>query len=806
MNKENSVVFKERVSASKKTKGWHIAMAEEIDARTDYSEYYHNKKVNYDLVNGILNQDDFEYITKPYGISPKAYLSEEMFNYPILTNYFKYLEGELLLRPENTRVYSTNPEALNEGTKVKGEMLSEYVINKVKMSRLQEAMANNPEITQEQMAELEQQIMSPEEIEKYSRSYRDSYETMAQEIYNILKEDQHLKEKDRIAWKHGITSGYELYYTGIVNKKPVVRVVNPLRFECEADPDLIFVHDAEWAKTKDYLTPSKVVSMFPDLTKAEIEKIYSKATTSGARRRVDNKWDIEADIDLGDLWGGDWDSIPAKQNNLIKVEHFVRRTWYKVGFLTYIDPETYEMQTMQVPEGYSLNKENGDVEIEWEWYPEIREITRIDDDIWTAYGAVEKFYENPDDPYDCPLPYTGVIHNNLNSLATSPVDLMKPFQYFANIVFRLIQRDISSDRGKKILANINQIPTSMGIDLEKWQHYLNVDDIIWVNPNEEGNRGNTDLTSWRSVDLTAAQSLDKKVQLLEYIDQQCGKVIGINSARLGQQGNRELVGTTQQQIMQSSYTTEPWFATHELGKKAMVTQLLNVAKYAYHKYGSNKFAYISSDLSKQIVELDVEKLPFLTMGVYVSSSSDDLRIYNELRNLAHAATQTQSATLSSIAKMIRGNATPGELIDTLEQGENRIQQIQQQNSEAERQNNLQIEQGKQQLEMLKLELEKYKAELDAEVKLKVAEINSFKFVENQDVDGNSIPDQLEIEKFKLDADTKMRELELKADELSRKLSVEEEKNRLKEKEIESKERIEELKAKTALKNKVSGEK
>ena len=327
-----------------------------------------------------------------------------------------------------------------------------------------------------------------------------------------------------------------------------------------------------------------------------------------------------------------------------------------------------------------------------------------------------------------------------------------------------------------------------------------------MNPNEEGNRGNNDLTSWRSIDLSAAKSLDKKIQLLEYIDAQCGKVIGMNDARTGQQSRGELVGTTQQQIVQSNYTTEPWFATHELGKKAFVTQLLNVAKFAYTKYGTQNLTYILSDLSKQIIELDLEKLPLSSIGVYVSSSSEDMRMYNELKQLAHAAVQTQSATLSSIAKMIRGNATPGELIDTLEDGELKMQQVQAQQSENQMKANSEIEKARMELEQMKMDLEKYKADLAAATAIQVAEISSLKFQEDQDKDGNGIPDQFEIDKFNAEHGLKVEELMGKANEVSKKLSIEEEKNRLKEKEIESKERTEKLKAATALKNKTSGEK
>lgn len=788
-NKEKSTIYKERVSSASKTKAWHIAKTKEIDSSSQYDYHYEKDAVNYDLVNGILNQSDFEYVTKPYGITPKAYIPEEMQNFPILTNNFKYLEGELLKRPRNNRVTAVNAEAISEYSKKKGELISQFVVGQIKKERIKEAMSQNPEMGDEELKELEETIMSPEEIEVYmGKDYRDSYEVLGKEIYSYLDKKLHLKEIERTAWKHGLASGKEIYYVGIEYKSPVIRAVNPLRFDCDLDPDMMFIHDASWARTIDYMNPSKVVSLFPKLTAAEVSTLYSRASSGGGvRKRVDNKWEIESGFDMWDDFD-DYDNDNYNHNHKVKVIHYTWRTEYKVGFLTFMDEDGSE-QTIKVPETYKLNKERGDLYIKWEWFPEIRQITEIDGDIYTEWGRVEDLPIDPDNPYYCPLQYTGVIHNNLNSKVTGPVDLMKPYQYMYNIVYRMIQKDLASDKGRKLIANINQIPTSMGIDLNKWQHYLEVDDIIWVNPNEEGNRNNNDLTSWRNVDMSAAQSIDKKIQLLEYIEAQCSKVIGMNDARLGQQGGRELVGTTQQQILQSNYSTEPWFATHELGKKAALELLLNVAKTCYHKYPKSHLVYTLSDLSRKIIELDVDKLPFAHFSVFISDSSEDMRMYEELKQIAHAAVQTQAATLSSIATMIRGNASPGELVEMLKKGEEKIQQIQQQSQQAEQESNMSIEEAKKEIEMLKLELEKYKIDVDNATRVEVAKIGTFKFLEDQDSNDNGVPDQLEIAKFQADSKDKEAKLKFEADKFNKNIELEKEKLKIKEKELKIKEKV-----------------
>jgi hypothetical protein len=87
--------------------------------------------------------------------------------------------------------------------------------------------------------------------------------------------------------------------------------------------------------------------------------------------------------------------------------------------------------------------------------------------------------------------------------------------------------------------------------------------------------------------------------------------------------------------------------------------------------------------------------------------------------------------------------------------------------------------------MLKLELEKYTTDTNNETRIKVAEISSFRFLQDQDSDNNNIPDQLEIDKFKTDSSFKEKELALKQQDLSLKASIEREKLLMKNKEIDT---------------------
>jgi len=128
------------------------------------------------------------------------------------------------------------------------------------------------------------------------------------------------------------------------------------------------------------------------------------------------------------------------------------------------------------------------------------------------------------------------------------------------------------------------------------------------------------------------------------------------------------------------------------------------------------------------------------------------------------------------------------------------------------------------IEEAKLDLEKYKIDSDNATKITVAQLNAYRGAENMDQDGNGIPDPIEIasqalEERKqmsdeaskqLDIRAKMREQDLKRDIENKKIELEKQKLQAqkdiqKQKDDSAMER-ERLKARTALRNKVSGEK
>ncbi len=152
-------------------------------------------------------------------------------------------------------------------------------------------------------------------------------------------------------------------------------------------------------------------------------------------------------------------------------------------------------------------------------------------------------------------------------------------------------------------------------------------------------------------------------------------------------------------------------------------------------------------------------------------------------------------------------------MDKKEEQQAQQQQMQQQQMEQQKQIAEQQAQLQKQLADEKLAFEAEQNELDRKKDIMVAQIGSMKYAQDTDVNTNATPDALEIGRFNQDytkmlaeIDSKQKDLNLRKEQSMREGDIKSQELKLKEKEIDSKERVELLKAQTALKNPVSGEK
>lgn len=725
-------------------------------------------KVNYDLYNGIFDINDFQYVVKPYG-QEMGELPAKLDNYDIISGKINVLLGEELSRPFNFSVHTTNREAINEKLQQKEKLIEQYITSLVQKTLAEQGL------NQQQIEE----SLTPEQIQEYMMSYKDTREVMAQQFLNYLLPKEKVKEKFYKGWKHALIAGVEVYWVGIVNGEPVLRPINPLFFYYDKDPDIEYIQDGNWAGYEMFLDRGTVIDLYGQyMTLTEMEEIDSGYVNYGSHGGpgthkgnyinygeykdpfFSNGYLVDENLDFIDH--------PA---NKIRVVHFEWVSLRKLGILTYIDKDNI-IQKMIVDEAYKFNEENGDIDIQWQWYKEIWEGTKIGNNIFVNMRPKQNQHRDIDNLSNCELGYKGINYCNTNADSVSLIDRMKPYQYLYNIIMFRLEKELAGDRGKKFLMDINQIPDSLGIDTNKWLYYFDALDIILINPHEEGQTGRpNNFNQFSEINLSTAENIDRKISLLQYLELRCGQAVGVSPQRESMVDSNDLVGTTQQAIVQSTYITEPWFYMHNTLKGHILRSLIECAQQAY-KDREKVAQYILNDLTTAYLKLDPEVFNSASYGVYVTDTGKEKLVFETMKQLTQAMVQQQSLDISTMVKALEAAST-AELADILEKGEKKRQEIQQQQAQAEQQAAAQIEQQRAEIEAKKIEILQENNIRDNETRIAVAEIQSFSRQIDQDINDNNVPDQLEIEK-----------LRVKEKELSSKERMEKEKMRFEEQENE----------------------
>lgn len=822
----------QKLPMSKKTQAWKEACVDYVvgagdsgfggngRSRSDEMQTY------YDLYNSIYNEKDLKYVTNPFkqddGFPAMAQ------DYNIIKPYVDQLLGEETKRPFNFHPQRTSDIAASELQEKAKEMLMDYI---------QATIASK--LSPEQAARYEQalatgEIQTPEAIAKYlQKDYKDIAETEAYHALQFLKRKLNLTHEFYKGWKDALIGGEEIYYIGVINGDPYVERVNPMYFDYEHSLDLEFIDDAAWCRRKMIMSATEIYDRFYD--KMSERQLNELLELIDQRPGAGNNPEIrKTSIDYESI---KLHKINSFTDNPFDIDHIVVyhccwKSFKKIGFVTLLNPETGEVEEFQVDEDYKVT--GTEQSVEWDWIIEVWEGYRIGDDMYIGIQPIEYQHISADNPNSQKLPYTGVVYNNTNSKPRSLVSMMKPLQYMYIVVWYRLELALSRDKGKVAVMDITQIPKSMNIDVNKWMHYLSALGVAFINPYDEGwdipgREGGkpsqfNQLSSW---DLTMSNVIAEYIQLMQKIEDMVAKLTGITPQRQGQIAPSELVGNTNTAVSMSYHITEPWFWNHNQVKRRVLTMLLNTSKAAW-KDSKRYLNYILDDATRAFVQLS-DNFFYEDMDIFVDDSTKNQQYIDQLKQLLQPAMQN-GASLLDIAEIIT--------LDNMSMIKNRLEEIEQkrmeqmqQQQQAEQQAQQQMAEQQNQLKeeelMLKeaeMDLEKYKVDQDNATKITVAQLNAYRGAENMDQDMNGIPDPIEIgkqaleqQKINSDIATKQLELNNKRREIEQKREAENKKIQLEKDRMKHETELqrmsdkaamdrEKLKAKTALRNKVTGEK
>jgi len=706
---------------------------ENIDAFYDLSYFssipgssYDMMQKAYDMYNGVINDEDYTHVLKPYG-KKRQNMPAKLHNYPILKPIIDLLLGEKRKRPLNYSVVIENDDVANRKTQEKKEELVKAIQENFteelkKQGVLEEPPAKNQEDREEPP--------SPKEVaQKFDDNYRDIRAKQGQKALNIIRKEQEVDRKFNEGWKDWLIAGKVGSLRDVVGNELKYEILNPLQLDFDKSPDTEFIEDGDWAVIRKYVQPSEVVDEYYDvLTPEQIDQIENP------------ELDKSGDYLLYDDTNQEDDEHTGRLVELVKCFWKSRK---KIGIVTYVDQFGQE-QKKEVEEDYEMQE--NDLEVEWYWINQVWKGTRIDEDIYVDIQPHPVQRRDMDNPSKCKLPINGRKYSDRNAPNISLMILGYPYQLMYNIFKYRLEKEIAKSKGVIAQLDINMIPEDW--DMDKYMYYIDATGIAWQDFQKEGIQPNPHQQ--QVMDLTM-KTATQYIELLEYTKKELYDLIGINPQRQGKVNEHEKVQNVENAISQSSSMTEDLFARYAEFEERDLQALLDYSKWAW--VNGKSANYRLPDHGEEIVDIDGLQHMESNYGIYVSDARKDVVKLQKVKELGQALLQNDGA-MTDVVDIIDSDSMSS-MKDKLKDAEQRRQKLVQARQKAEQQQ----QKREQQLEMQKIKADLEEARMDNETDIKIAKIKEGREIEESQRDRELKEKELELEEKNIESDKEIAEMQ-----------------------------------------------
>lgn len=686
-----------------------------------------HKKINYDLFCGRLNMKDLSYIVNPELQEGDVPITKIQ-HYPIINTKIMLLLGEERASQFDYRVIVTNPNAISEIENNKKEQLFQKLQSAVEDSSLNE---------QEYQQKL-QQIS-----DEFTYEWQDIRELRANCLLNHYWKELNIPEIFNDGYADALCNNEELYQCCIVAGEPTIRKLNPGKVRIYKSGYCNRVEDADMIVIEDYWSPGRILDNYYDqLTSKDVQKIesYQRRFTSTEEHNEDPRnWYIwgEKATQLQELgFNGDngvWLSfidgvtstqLPYDIAGNIRVLQCYWKSLKKIKKVKRYNKETGNTEYEIFSENYIPNEDEGEevvnLIINEAWQGTM--IGAGEDAIFVDCRPCPVQFNTMSNPSKCHFGIVGSIYNFNDQQPYSIIDMMKPYNYLYDVVHDRLNRLLARNYGKVMQMNPTMIPE--GWEIPKWLHYIKANGIAFVDPFQEAAKGKPagSIQMSSMIDLETGNSIQFYLNMLEYLKEQVGDIVGITRQREGQIANRETVGGVERATLQSSHTTRWYTAKHDDTKKRVLECFLEVLKAAM-RGGSKKIQYITPDGAQKIMEIDGDEFCESDYGLVVDNGYDMQQLQQDIKMVAQAEAQNGVLKFSTYLKLLQ-NCSLADKIHIIEQDELRMEQQQQQAQQQQEQIAQQQMQMQQQSEQMKMQHEMELNNLNNETKIVVAQINA----------------------------------------------------------------------------------
>lgn len=724
---------KQKIPNSQKTKEWAAKCCDYVIAMAVGMRDTEKILNRYDILQGNIPDEFYKKILDPYNATKEKYkrFPATMRNYDLINGIVRRYIGEYLSNPHEFIVGANNPEIILNRDRKLAEEISTLIKNAI-AAEIQKSYAqwvnggNDPK-----QFDPKQQIDFEAFAASFKENYIDDISAQGQEILNLIRDITDDAKLYATAYFNWVTYGETYTYSDVVNNKLVKKVIPVIdAFPVHTNND--FVEDDDMFACREKLTYTQILDRFDDyLTDKDrqfLEDYYGRSTGQLATSIPFNVYQ--------NYYGDVCNKFDAKERELFKnsdglmrrdlngdlfdVWHVVWKGFARKAIVTYVNEAGFVTQRVEL-DNYKLNKELGDIDIEYIYEPQVYECVRIGTryDAVYPYGARAIAFNR-----NGKLPYNGMYELLPGMGQFSVVDLITPYQVFYNIV--AYHREMAIARNKLSVLMIAK--SLLGKDSEATIYRMIADGVLYIDDTDD--QGMLRAQQVRMLNSDISQYINNLTQLLIEIETAAKNQVDFTAQRYGEIATSAGKGTTEEAIARGSMGSVLIEFLLDYMREKDYARDMDFTKLAWIDGLDTSYRDNNGDL--KYISLNVDNHIYADYVIKAKSSVKELNKLRQLKEFAFSAAQNGDMKMAIAAITGDNVSTIKKLIDKF--------------SEENRQHEINIEQQKQQLQQMMQEFEIQKITVKGEEDRKTEELKGYidKEIELIKADANMISYNAEI--------------------------------------------------------------
>lgn len=656
------------------------------------------------ILKGHVPDEFYKKTLNPYNSDKEKYkrFPATLRNYDIMTGLVRRFVSEYFKGVHEFEVGANNPEiVINKNAKLKEQvmMLCQQAFVAEFQKRYQQATQQAVQQGQDPSQINPQEVMPDMEtfLKDFEENYIDEESKQGQAILEYIRDNT----EDVVNYLRLIcdyVSFGECYSYGDIRGNKIIKEAVPL-IEAYPIPNTnYFVEDHDMFARRMQMTYQQIMDNFgEELDERDLQFLdsyYSKGGIGQAPVRLTWNQYFETYPDVCGKFSDEERRLFKEQpvmvsdvnSNLYEVWHVVWRGERRQGILTHLNEMGFETQDI-VEDGYQLNREAGDINIEWVYTPQVYEGYRIGMRTTAIYPIKARaiaYNRNGK------LPYNGLMELLPGLGKFSIVETVAPFQILRNIMY--YHREMVVAKNKMLIL---LMPESLiANDAEDRLYKMAADGTLLYDDSDDS--GSVKAQQIRLLNANLGNYISELTNLIESLKVEARESVDMNEQRYGQINQSAGKAVTDEAVSRSSMGSIIIYAMFDEFRRRDYDRDIDFAKLAYIDGLDTR--YRDAEGNNKYISLDVNTFISSDYSTSVRNNEKERDKIQQLKQWAFSAAQNGDLDMA-IAAITNDN------VASIKNSVNKFMELKRQHEEELKQADQQIEQMKQQFELQKIQVQ-----------------------------------------------------------------------------------------------------